>query len=351
LGQSIAKRLQCPVLYVNQVGGNDELVFDGQSFAVDAKGMFIRDLKGFTEDIRIVDLNSKQRVSLPDNCEMQDLHDALILGTRDYILKSVGTPKVHVALSGGIDSALTAYIASQAVGAENVFGYGMPSPFSSEGSVEDARQLAANLDISFSLLAIGKAYDTFGEILEPAIGWGMPGKDSEDVTEENVQARIRGTIMMAISNRQGGIVLSTGNKSEISVGYCTMYGDMVGGFAVLSDVFKTKVYELARYINRNSEYIPWNTIEKPPSAELCPEQVDLDSLPPYDVLDAILDEYIEGYKDCRKSVVLGADQEIIDWVVNKVNNNEYKRRQMAPGLKVTRKAFGSGRRIPIAAKL
>lgn len=350
LGESIARRLGCPLVYANQVGGNDELIFDGQSFVVDARGRVISCAAGFREDSLMVDLNSLGNQS-GDNEEMRDLHDALIMGTRDYIVKSVGTPKALVALSGGIDSAVTAYIAREALGPENVFGYGMPSDFSSKGSVEDARKLAENLGIAFTLIPIGRAYETLGEVLEPTIGWGIPDKENIDVTEENVQARIRGTIMMAISNRQRGIVLSTGNKSEVSVGYCTLYGDMVGGFAVLSDVYKTKVYELAHYINREVEHIPWSTIEKPPSAELSPGQMDQDSLPPYELLDRILEAYIEGDEEGNRSSGGTMDQETVDWIIKKVKTNEYKRRQMAPGLKVTRKAFGSGRRIPIAAKL
>jgi NAD+ synthase (glutamine-hydrolysing) len=350
IARSLTRRLKCPLVYANQVGGNDELVFDGRSFAMDQDGDFIARAKGFSEDHLIFDLERPVKAQAGPVDDTRDLYNALILGTRDYVLKSVGRPSVLVALSGGIDSAVTACIASRALGPEHVTGIGMPSAFSSEGSIADARQLAGNLGIRFQLIPIGQAYDVFGKILEPSIDWHPPGSRENDVTEENIQARIRGTIMMAISNRKGGIVLSTGNKSELSVGYCTLYGDMAGGFAVLSDVYKTRVYDLARFINRDSEIIPWNTINKAPSAELSPDQRDQDSLPPYDILDAVLDAYIEQGLEKKDIVSRGFEPETVNWIIGKLNANEYKRRQMAPGLKVTQKAFGIGRRLPIAAR-
>lgn len=346
---SIAARLKCPLVYVNQVGGNDELVFDGRSFAVSPNGDVIARARGFAEDVTVFDLDRAAGRDRPWPLDIEALHDALVLGTRDYVLKSIGSPTVAIALSGGIDSAVTACIASRAVGPENVLGVGMPSAFSSPASVDDARALAANLGISWEIIPIGDAYHAFEKALQPVIGWGLPGAIAQDVTEENIQARIRGTLMMAISNRRGGIVLSTGNKSELSVGYCTLYGDMAGGFAVLSDVLKTKVYALAEHINRHGEIIPWNTIRKAPSAELRPDQKDSDTLPPYDVLDPILDAYIEKGLGPGDIVQLGYDPQTVRWIIQKVNGNEYKRRQMAPGLKVTQKAFGCGRRMPIAA--
>jgi NAD+ synthase (glutamine-hydrolysing) len=350
IARSIVRKLKCPLIYANQVGGNDELIFDGQSFAMDRGGEFIARAMGFSEQILVFDIETSTRVQPGPIDATRDLLDALILGTRDYVLKSTGKSPVLVALSGGIDSAVTACIASRALGPENVCGVGMPSAFSSEGSVADARQLAENLGIRFELIPIGQVYDIFGKTLEPVIDWRSPGSRENDVTEENIQARIRGAIMMAISNRRGGIVLSTGNKSELSVGYCTLYGDMAGGFAVLSDVYKTKVYDLARHINRDSEIIPWNTINKAPSAELSPDQRDQDSLPPYDVLDAVLAAYIEQGLEEDDIAAQGFDSTTVRWIINRLNANEYKRRQMAPGLKVTQKAFGIGRRLPIAAR-
>lgn len=350
IARSLTRKLKCGLIYANQVGGNDELIFDGQSFAMNQDGEFIAKAKGFSEDCLIFDIETSTKVQSGPIDDIRDLHDALVLGTRDYVLKSVGRPSVLVALSGGIDSAVTACIAARALGSENIVGVGMPSAFSSEGSIADAGRLARNLGIRFKLIPIGQAYDSFGKTLEPVIDWRTPGSRENDVTEENIQARIRGTIMMAISNRQGGIVLSTGNKSELSVGYCTLYGDMAGGFAVLSDVYKTRVYDLANFINRDSEIIPWNTINKAPSAELSPDQQDQDSLPPYDILDAVLDAYIEQGLAKDDIAAQGFDPRTVSWIIGKLNANEYKRKQMAPGLKVTQKAFGIGRRLPIAAR-
>lgn len=351
IAAEIAQQLACSLLYVNQVGGNDELVFDGNSFVLDADGAMLASAKSFAEDLLLLDTENPPAQEKEPRAEIQDLYDALILGARDYVQKSTGSSKVAIALSGGIDSAVTACLACEAMGPENLIGVGMPSTFSSQSSIKDAEDLARNLGIEFKLLAIEEVYNSFGNLLRPVIDWRMPGTVDGDVTEENIQARIRGTCMMAISNRFGGIVLSTGNKSEISLGYCTLYGDMAGGFSVLSDVLKTQVYELARYINRNQEVIPWSSINKPPSAELRPDQKDEDSLPPYGVLDPILDMYIEQSLDAESIIAKGYDRETVLWLIRKCNANEYKRRQMVPGLKVTLKAFGSGRRMPIAANL
>jgi NAD+ synthase (glutamine-hydrolysing) len=274
------------------------------------------------------------------------VYAALVLGTRDYVRKC-GFKTVLIGLSGGIDSALTAAIAVDAVGATNVMGIGMPSPYSSPGSIDDARQLAANLNIRFELLPIKDIFDAYRKTIA-----GIFAGTKEDVTEENLQSRARGTLLMALSNKFGSIVLSTGNKSELGVGYCTLYGDMVGGLAVISDVSKTLVYHLSRYVNRDREIIPVSTIEKPPSAELRPNQKDSDSLPPYDILDPILEDYVE---DSHTAEQIAADHnfdiEVVRRVIRMVDRAEYKRQQAAPGLKVSMKAFGYGRRFPIAAKL
>ncbi len=351
VARAAARKLQCPVVYVNQAGGNDELIFDGQSFVIDRAGSPIAVAQAFEGDCLLVDLDGHKPAIDTKADETKDLYKALVVGTRDYVYKTNLAPQVFVALSGGIDSAVTAAIAAEAVGAQNVFGISMPSAFSSEESIEDAQTLAENLGIAFQIVPIGYAYQAFEQTLKPLIGWNPPGSVKEDVTEENIQARIRGDIMMAIANRQGGIVLATGNKSELSVGYCTLYGDMVGGFAVLADVVKTKVYELANYINRHREMIPTRTILKAPSAELRPEQKDQDVLPEYEILDPIVEAYIEKGLSSEEIVQSGFDEKTVTWVLGRINANEYKRRQMAPGLKVTPKAYGVGRRIPIACKI
>ncbi|MCW5549062.1 MAG: NAD+ synthase [Opitutaceae bacterium] len=341
-----ARKLGCPVAYVNAVGGNDELVFDGRSLVADARGGVHAGLAAFGEDLQIVDTAAVARPAHRSFAqdEMADIHAALVLGLRDYAHKS-GFKRALVALSGGIDSALVAELAVEALGRENVMGVSLPSAISSGHSKDDARRLAENLGIRFETIAIADAVAACEKALGPIFA-GLPA----DVTEENIQARIRGVLMMALSNKFGSLLLTTGNKSEVAVGYCTLYGDMAGGLAVISDVFKTQVYALSRWINREREIIPTNTIEKPPSAELRPGQKDQDSLPPYDVLDAILRGYVEEGLSRADLVAQGFAAEVVNDVVRKVDLNEYKRKQAAPGLKITPLAFGVGRRIPIVQK-
>jgi NAD+ synthase (glutamine-hydrolysing) len=340
---AIARRDQIPVLMCNQVGGNDSLIFDGSSLAIDARGELISQAASFAEDLVIFDPFATPRLSqTPPDDDTEAAYQALVLGTRDYVRKC-GFKKVLIALSGGIDSALVAAIAKDAMGAENVLAIGMPSPYSSQGSVEDSRQLAASLGIHFELIAISDLFKEYTEALGPLFNGFVP-----DTTEENIQSRIRGTLMMALSNKFASLVLTTGNKSEMAVGYCTLYGDMCGALAPIADVLKTEIYELSRWINRNGEIIPWNTIEKPPSAELRPNQTDQDSLPPYDVLDRILRHYVVDDADPRMLIDEGIAPETVKDVLNKITFSEYKRRQAAPGLKVSPRAFGMGRRVPIA---
>jgi NAD+ synthase (glutamine-hydrolysing) len=342
-----ARHHQLPVVYVNQVGGNDSLVFDGSSFAMDATGQVVASCASFAEDLVVWDTESAAsdlHENLSDECEA--VYEALVLGTRDYIRKC-GFLKVLIGLSGGIDSSLTAVIAADAVGAANVVGVSMPGPFSSEGSVADARVLAQNLGIRLESAPISGEYNAFLQVLDPIFD-GAP----RDVTEENLQARLRGVTLMAFSNKWNAIVLTTGNKSELAVGYCTLYGDMCGGLAVISDVPKTLVYSLSRVANRrHAGAIPEGVFQKPPSAELRPDQKDTDSLPEYDVLDRILRAYIEENESPgRIAQEYGLDVDLVRNIISKVDRNEYKRQQAAPGLKVTTKAFGIGRRIPIAQK-
>ncbi len=343
---TVAHHDKVPVAMVNLVGGNDSLVFDGSSFVLAPDGRVVAQGKSFEEDLVFFDPDALAG-DLHEQVEGNDAsaYGALVLGTRDYCRKC-GFTRVTIGLSGGIDSALTACIAVDALGAENVLGVSMPSQYSSQGSVEDSRALAANLGIRFEVLPIGELFDSYRRSLRPAFG-NLP----EDVTEENIQSRIRGTLLMAHSNKFGGIVLSTGNKSELAVGYCTLYGDMAGGLAVISDVPKTMVYRLAEYVNSQASRIPQATIEKPPSAELRPDQKDTDTLPPYEVLDRILEDYIEDLKTPEQiAQERGLDSGLVRRVVCMVDRSEYKRQQAAPGLKITEKAFGVGRRFPIAAK-
>jgi NAD+ synthase/NAD+ synthase (glutamine-hydrolysing) len=345
--RAMARRHNVPVIVVNQTGGNDQIVFDGSSFAMDAEGNVIASASSFGEDLIIADTVTRQGDLHPgprDECEA--VYEALVLGTRDYIRKC-GFHKVLIGLSGGIDSSLTAAIAVDAVGKENVRGIGMPGPFSSEHSVTDAREMARRLDIAFDIVPITPAYDEMRRTLQPVFD-GLPA----DVTEENIQSRLRGLTLMALSNKFGALVLTTGNKSEIAVGYCTLYGDMCGGLAVISDVPKTMVYPLARLANaRHDGAIPESVFEKPPSAELRPDQKDSDSLPPYDVLDGILRLYIEDFRSVGEvASELSLPLDLVRDVICKVDRNEYKRQQAAPGLKVTSKAFGIGRRIPVAQR-
>jgi NAD+ synthase/NAD+ synthase (glutamine-hydrolysing) len=340
--RAAAKRYKRPVVYVNQVGGNDQLVFDGSSFAMDATGDIIASARSFEEDLVVVDTDTgsgDRHEDFTDECEA--VYQALVLGTRDYIRKC-GFSKVLIGLSGGIDSSLTAAIAVEAVGRENVTGVGMPGPYSSEHSVTDAREMAEKLGIKFEIRPIGDPFLAMKNQLGQIGG----------IAEENLQSRLRGVTLMALSNDTGALVLTTGNKSELAVGYCTLYGDMCGGLAVISDVPKTMVYSLSRIANRrHNDAIPENVFTKPPSAELRPDQKDSDSLPEYDVLDRILEAYVEHYKTPRQIADdLNLSIDLVKEIVNKVDRNEYKRQQAAPGLKVTTKAFGIGRRFPIAQR-
>lgn len=342
-----ARRHGIPFFYVNQVGGNDELIFDGRSMCFDPQGEPITIFPSFSEHIETIDTQSPGTSGLyvPQG-KNESAYEALGLGLRDYIYKC-GFSKAVVGLSGGIDSAVTCCLAQAAIGRENVLGISMPSPYSSRGSVVHSRKLAENLGIGFKEIGITSIYRAYLETLHEHFG----GKDTEiSVTEENIQARIRGNILMAFSNKYGHLVLSTGNKSEISVGYCTLYGDMSGGLSVLADVPKTLVYQLAEFINRRKEIIPREIIQKAPSAELRPDQLDQDSLPPYPVLDKILQYYIDEQLSIEEITDLGFDRETVKWVSHTVDRSEYKRKQAAPGLKVTTKAFGMGRRMPLAAK-
>jgi NAD+ synthase/NAD+ synthase (glutamine-hydrolysing) len=343
---AIAQNQKVPVAMVNQVGGNDSLVFDGSSLVIAPDGQVIAQGKSFEEDLIYFDSQSltgdmhTQTVG-----EEASAYEALVLGTRDYVRKC-SFQQAIIGLSGGIDSALTAAIAVEALGPENVIGVGMPGPYSSKGSIDDARELAGNLKIRFELLSINEIYETARRTLAPVFA-RMP----QDVTEENIQSRARGLLLMAMSNKLGALVLSTGNKSELAVGYCTLYGDMVGGLAVISDVPKTLVYRLSAYVNSRRKVIPEATIAKPPSAELRPDQKDLDSLPPYEVLDEILEDFVEESWSAEQIArAHNFDPELVRRVIRMVERSEYKRQQAAPGIKISAKAFGYGRRFPIAAK-
>ncbi len=351
-----ARRYNVPIVFVNQIGGNDDLVFDGDSMVINKIGDVVDRALSFEEDLLMVDFRGLDVSTWKNKAksvnkgiqstvgEVESVFKALVLGTRDYT-KKCGFKKTVIGLSGGIDSAVTAVIAVRALGRDKVLGVTMPSSFSSRGSVEDSRILAERLGINFETISIKSVYNTYTKTLS-GIFEGLPF----DVTEENLQARIRGKVLMAISNKFGYLVLTTGNKSELSVGYCTLYGDMCGGLAVISDVPKTLVYGLAKYINRRKEIIPADTTEKPPSAELRPNQKDQDSLPPYDILDGVLRAYVEESKDVCDIVGMGYDESLVKDIINKVDRNEYKRKQAAPGLKVTTKAFGTGRRMPLAQR-
>jgi NAD+ synthase (glutamine-hydrolysing) len=346
-----ARQLGCPVAYVNAIGGNDELLFDGRSVVCDAAGQVIAGLAAFREELSVVDLSEskieKQKSKIHptfDQPDLADIYDALVLGVRDYAQKT-GFKKALLGLSGGIDSALTAVIAAEALGPKNVIGVSLPSVISSQHSKDDARILAANLGIEFHTISIADTVGAAEKTLAPIFA-GRP----RDIAEENIQARARGLLLMAISNKFGALLLTTGNKSELAVGYCTLYGDMCGGLAVISDVFKMQVYALSRWINRDKETIPVSSIDKPPSAELRPDQTDQDSLPPYETLDAILKGYVEEGLSRADLVAQGFDQTVVNDIVRKVDLNEYKRKQAAPGLKITPLAFGVGRRIPIVQK-
>ena len=348
---ALARTYSRAICYCNAIGGNDQLIFDGNSIAVNSAGDVIAQLASFAEDEAVVDTDSAIVLAFREPDASSDLFHALSLGLRDYLAKC-GFKSAVLGLSGGIDSAVVAAIAVDALGPENVVGVSMPSQFSSQGSIDDALALARNLGIKCLEIPIASAFETFkGQFRD--IFRGLP----EDTTEENMQSRLRGMILMSLSNKFGHLLLTTGNKSELAVGYCTIYGDMAGGLAVISDVPKTLVYRLARWINsdksragREREIIPTSTIEKPPSAELKPGQTDQDTLPPYDVLDEILRQYVEENLSVRDIIAHGSDEKTVRWVQRRVDLNEYKREQAAPGLKVTSRAFGLGRRMPIAQK-
>ena len=345
--QAIAKHYKTPVVLVNQIGGNDQLIFDGSSLVLAPDGSVVAQARSFEEDLIFFEPDT-MKGDVHEQIEGLEasVYAALVLGTRDYVRKC-GFQNVIVGLSGGIDSALTAAIAVDALGAENVLGVGMPSPYSSRGSIDDSRELAANLGIRFELLRITNIFEAYRQTLKPA----FTGYE-EDVTEENLQARIRGTMLMAFSNKFGALVLSTGNKSEVGIGYCTLYGDMAGGLAVISDVPKTLVYRLSHYVNSHRPVIPKSTLEKEPSAELRPNQKDSDSLPPYEVLDTILEDYIEDNKTAEQiASERGYDLAVVRKIALSIERTEYKRQQAAPSLKISEKAFGVGRRFPIAAKV
>jgi NAD+ synthetase len=343
---AIACRDGIPVLMSNQVGGNDSLIFDGSSLALNARGELIAQAASFVEDLVIVDPFRALPVEVPEDNATEAAYCALVLGTRDYVRKC-GFRKAIVGLSGGIDSALVAAIAAEALGPENVIGIGMPSPYSSAGSIDDSRQLATHLGIRFETIPIKSLFAEFTHSLAPLFR-GM----AEDITEENIQPRIRGTILMALSNKFGALVLTTGNKSEMAVGYCTLYGDMVGALAVIGDLVKTRVYAVCNWLNRDQEKIPAAILTKPPSAELRPGQMDTDSLPPYEVLDPIVEAYVERYETPERiAQEHGFSLDLVRKVVRLIERSEYKRQQAAPVLKVTAKSFGMGRRFPIAVKV
>ncbi|MDW7725527.1 MAG: NAD+ synthase [Candidatus Methanoperedens sp.] len=339
-----AKKHRLPFVFVNQVGGNDELIFDGRSMCFGRNGELIGILPPFIEYVKTININAGMSITYTPQDKTESIHDALVLGIRDYMKKS-GFTKSVIGLSGGIDSAVTCCLVKEAAGNENVLGVSMPGPYSSKGSIEDAGKLAENLGIGFRVIPVSGIYSSYIEALEETFA-GC----EKDTTEENIQARIRGNILMALSNKFGHLLVSTGNKSELSVGYCTLYGDMSGGLSVISDVPKTMVYELAHFINRDVEIIPRETIEKPPSAELRPGQKDQDTLPPYELLDSILYYYLDKGYSPDEIIRKGLDPDTVRWVVRAVDRSEFKRRQAPPGLKITTKAFGFGRRMPIAAR-
>ena len=341
-----ARTHRVAIAYCNTVGGNDQLIFDGNSFAISETGECLAQLAPFRTESALAEFKiQNSRFKIPSfQCDEEELFDALVLGTRDYFAKC-GFRSAVLGLSGGIDSAVTAVIGAAALGAENVLGVTMPTRYSSEGSVGDSLQLAAALGIRCLTIPIEKSFTAFKEQMTPFFE-GKP----EDVTEENMQPRLRGMTLMALSNKFGHLLLTTGNKSELAVGYCTLYGDMCGGLAVISDVPKMMIYQLARWLNRDREIIPAATIEKPPSAELRPDQRDQDTLPPYEILDPILELLIEDHLSPDEIIARGFDAQTVRWVVKRVAQNEYKRAQAVPGLKVTSKAFGVGRKMPVAQR-
>ena len=340
----LSTKAGCPVVYCNLVGGNDELVFDGGSQYYNGHGVLGASGAMFAEDLLLVDTETIVPKSSDTSGDDEKIHKALSLGVRDYLHKC-GFASAVIGLSGGIDSAVTAAVAVDALGAENVRGVAMPSQYSSQGSLEDAEHLANALGIQYDVVPIEPVFEQLKSQLRE-IFEGL----NEDTAEENMQARIRGNILMSMSNKFSSLLLTTGNKSELAVGYCTLYGDMCGGLAVISDLPKTKVYSLAKWINRDREIIPESTLTKPPPAELRPGQVDQDSLPPYDMLDSILEAYVVDGQDAEAIIASGHDKATVERIIRLINLNEYKRRQAAPGIKITSKAFGVGRRIPVAKR-
>jgi NAD+ synthase (glutamine-hydrolysing) len=344
---AIAKKYEVPALMVNSIGGNDELIFDGTSMAFDSTGRLVCLLKSFDEDHAVIDTDDLQPASDDERIEMPDAvqaRGAIVLGVRDYFNKC-GFTKAVLGLSGGIDSAVTACIAVEALGAENVLAVIMPSRYSAPESVRDAEEIAKNLGIETRLMSIEGPFEAYQNLFKDEFKGLKP-----DITEENFQARIRGNILMGFANKYGHLLLTTGNKSELAVGYCTLYGDMSGGLAVLSDVPKTLVYEISSLINKDKKIIPSNTITRPPSAELRPDQTDQDTLPPYDQLDRIIHDYVECEKDLDEIAAIGFERELVAKVIRMIDGAEYKRRQMPVGLKVTGRAFGFGRRMPVAQR-
>jgi NAD+ synthetase len=338
----LCRQNNLPLLYVNQVGGQDGLIFDGHSMVVTPQGELGAVAAGFAEDMLVVDSEHWYQSSTPPlTDDVADVEQALVLGVRDYLHKT-GFTKAVLGLSGGIDSAVTAVIACKALGPENVLCVAMPSPYTSQHSVDDARALAKNLGCDFELIAISRAMEAYQESLGPLFA-GL----AEDATEQNIQARIRGNLLMALSNKCNRLLLTTGNKSEMAVGYCTLYGDMSGGLAVIADVPKIMVYQLARLLNREREIIPERIITRPPTAELKPNQCDQDDLPPYEVLDVVLQSYLEELKSIEAIAAGGIDLQLVRDIVRRIKLNEYKRKQAPLGIKVTTKAFGPGRRYPV----
>ena len=345
LCQKTIRKGASSVLYLNSVGANDSLIFDGNSIVVNNKGQLIHKSIAFEEEFFTIDLTAPAKEIELVVDKYEEIEKALVLGIRDYVHKC-GFKKIHLGSSGGVDSALVAVLAVKALGAENVKTFAMPSRYSSDGSLTDSEKLAENLKVEYEVIAIEDMFSSFLKSLEPHFG----GREM-DVAEENIQARIRGTLMMAYSNKWGSLVLTTGNKSELATGYCTLYGDMAGGLAVIGDLLKTEVFELCKYINRDEEIIPWNIITKPPSAELRPDQKDEDSLPPYEILDGILVEYLMNHRTADEIEALRYEPEIVERIVGLVGRVEYKRGQAPPVLRISQKAFGAGRRMPVARKM
>ncbi|MEO7297631.1 MAG: NAD+ synthase [Verrucomicrobiota bacterium] len=341
---SLARKAKTPIVFCNLIGGNDELIFDGNSMVFNSAGQLIAQAELFAEDFLLVDTEAEKSIDFHSASDVEKVYKALVLGLRDYLQKC-GFKSAVLGLSGGIDSALVACLAADSLGKENVRGISLPSKYSSQHSLDDARILAKNLGIQYDVIPIQTVFAATKQELKPIFA----GR-AEDTTEENIQARLRGVLLMALSNKFGALLLTTGNKSELGVGYCTLYGDMCGGLAVISDVPKTMVYEMAKWINREREIIPVSTITKAPSAELRPDQRDQDSLPPYEILDAILDHYVVHARSSGEIVQLGFEEAVVKKVIRLIDLSEYKRRQAAPGLKVTSKAFGVGRRFPVAQK-